>query len=49
VVERGEVMTMLELNRQGDLPDIFEPFHSWRTASVASVKQYRCLNWLGVR
>ncbi|WP_221040938.1 hypothetical protein, partial [Burkholderia pseudomallei] len=28
----------------GDLPDFFGPFQSWRTASVASVEQYRCLN-----
>ncbi|WP_259657936.1 conjugal transfer protein TraG N-terminal domain-containing protein, partial [Burkholderia pseudomallei] len=27
-----------------DLPDFFGPFQSWRTASVASVEQYRCLN-----
>ncbi|WP_259659324.1 three-Cys-motif partner protein TcmP, partial [Burkholderia pseudomallei] len=26
-----------------DLPDFFGPFQSWRTASVASVEQYRCL------
>ncbi|WP_218640709.1 hypothetical protein, partial [Burkholderia pseudomallei] len=26
----------------GDLPDFFGPFQSWRTASVASVEQYRC-------
>ncbi|MDF3118467.1 hypothetical protein KPA94_34175, partial [Burkholderia semiarida] len=32
-----------------DLPDFFGPFQSWRTASVASVEQYRCLNSLGVR
>ncbi|WP_334016501.1 hypothetical protein, partial [Burkholderia gladioli] len=25
-----------------DLPDFFGPFQSWRTASVASVEQYRC-------
>ncbi|WP_208452800.1 hypothetical protein, partial [Burkholderia gladioli] len=31
-----------------DLPDFFGPFQSWRTASVASVEQYRCLNSLGV-
>ncbi|WP_208454195.1 hypothetical protein, partial [Burkholderia gladioli] len=29
-----------------DLPDFFGPFQSWRTASVASVEQYRCLNSL---
>ncbi|OMG70614.1 hypothetical protein BW685_25365 [Burkholderia ubonensis] len=32
-----------------DLPDFFGPFQSWRTASVASVEQYRCLNSSGVR
>ncbi|WP_338927561.1 hypothetical protein IHE33_15740 (plasmid) [Mycetohabitans endofungorum] len=32
-----------------DLPDFFGPFQSWRTASIASVEQYRCLNSLGVR
>ncbi|WP_222841828.1 hypothetical protein, partial [Burkholderia pseudomallei] len=31
-----------------DLPDFFGPFQSWRTASVASVEQYRCLNSSGV-
>ncbi|CAJ3815835.1 phage integrase family protein [Burkholderia pseudomallei] len=34
---------------QADLPDFFGPFQSWRTASVASVEQYRCLNSSGVR
>ncbi len=34
---------------RADLPDFFGPFQSWRTASVASVEQYRCLNSLGVR
>lgn len=31
-----------------DLPDFFGPFQSWRTASVASVEQYSCLNPSGV-
>ncbi|WP_183273483.1 hypothetical protein, partial [Burkholderia pseudomallei] len=33
---------------RADLPDFFGPFQSWRTASVASVEQYRCLNSSGV-
>ena len=32
-----------------DVPDFFGPVQSWRTASIASVEQYRCLNSLGVR
>jgi hypothetical protein len=38
---------IIEIER-GDLPDFFGPFQSWRTASIASVEQYRCLNSLGV-
>ncbi|WP_206549465.1 hypothetical protein, partial [Burkholderia pseudomallei] len=36
-----------DTTRGYDLPDFFGPFQSWRTASVASVEQYRCLNSSG--
>ncbi|CAJ9853613.1 cytidine/deoxycytidylate deaminase [Burkholderia pseudomallei] len=39
----------LRVDHAIDLPDFFGPFQSWRTASVASVEQYRCLNSSGVR
>ncbi|CAJ8798380.1 OsrF protein [Burkholderia pseudomallei] len=45
----GGISRALALGEAIDLPDFFGPFQSWRTASVASVEQYRCLNSSGVR
>ncbi|AJX62451.1 outer membrane usher protein [Burkholderia pseudomallei] len=44
-----DIAAFAKLAQAGDLPDFFGPFQSWRTASVASVEQYRCLNSSGVR
>ncbi|WP_208453715.1 hypothetical protein, partial [Burkholderia gladioli] len=44
VAEAKERFARCEEYESDDLPDFFGPFQSWRTASVASVEQYRCLN-----
>ncbi|WP_259645697.1 FimD/PapC N-terminal domain-containing protein, partial [Burkholderia pseudomallei] len=36
-----DIAAFAKLAQAGDLPDFFGPFQSWRTASVASVEQYR--------
>ncbi|AYQ89318.1 DUF1376 domain-containing protein [Burkholderia gladioli] len=42
-------LSLTEHGAFADLPAFFGPLQSWKTASVASVEQYRCLNSLGVR
>ncbi|MBF3543495.1 hypothetical protein ISG10_38260 [Burkholderia pseudomallei] len=49
IVDDGQALHAPAVGKRIDLPDFFGPFQSWRTASVASVEQYRCLNSSGVR